>query len=59
LSRVILDEGVPRQVGDHLPRHSVTTVPIEISIRDIEESAWKVKVGDAMVRAESERCPVW
>jgi len=29
LSRIILDEGVPRQVGDHLPRHSVTTVPIE------------------------------
>jgi hypothetical protein len=29
LSRVILDEGVPRQVGHHLPRHSVTTVPIE------------------------------
>jgi hypothetical protein len=149
LSRVILDEGVPRQVGDHLPRHSVTTVPIEgwasvkngtllalieeagfsafisadknldtqqslrgrpfatlllstnhwpsirpnvgkiaaaldarawighecrlrdvrlasseearpsISIRNIEESAWKVKAGDAMVWAESERCPVW
>jgi hypothetical protein len=29
LSRIILDEGVPRKIGDHLPRHSVTTVPIE------------------------------
>jgi hypothetical protein len=29
LKRVILDESVPSQVGDHLPGHSVTTVPIE------------------------------
>jgi hypothetical protein len=29
LKRVILDESVPRQVGDHLPGYSVTTVPIE------------------------------
>jgi hypothetical protein len=29
LKRVILDEGVPRQVGDHLPGYAVSTVPGE------------------------------
>jgi hypothetical protein len=27
LKQVILDEGVPRQIGRHLPGHEVTTVP--------------------------------
>jgi hypothetical protein len=27
LKRVLLDEGVPKQVGDYLPGHEVTTVP--------------------------------
>ncbi len=55
MKRVILDEGVPRQVGDHLSGHSVTTVPIEgwASVKNGELLALIEEAGfDAFITAD-------
>ena len=62
MSRVILDEGVPRQVGDHLPGHSITTVPIEgwASVKNGELLALIGEAGfSAFINPDFESGEIW